>query len=184
MFANQRHKCTRAPIGPIGDRANAVAIQPDGKIVVAGQSNNGSNRDFALVRYQGDSSSNIRSPFDFDGDAKTDLSIFRPGPGEWWINRSLNGTTFALQFGAGTDTIAPADFTGDGETDVVFFRPSTGQWFVLRSEDFSFYAFPFGTNGDVPVPADYDADGKADAAVFRPSRLTWFISKSTGGTDI
>ena len=125
-----------------------------------------------------------RALFDFDGDNKTDLSIFRPGPGEWWINRSLNGSTFALQFGAGTDRIAPADFTGDGKTDVAFFRPSTGQWFVLRSEDLSFYAFPFGTNGDVPVPADYDADGKADAAVFRPSTLTWFIQKSGGGTDI
>jgi CSLREA domain-containing protein len=123
-------------------------------------------------------------PFDFDGDLKTDLSIFRPPVGEWWINRSLNGTTFPLQFGAGTDRIVPGDFTGDGKTDIAFFRPSTGQWFVLRSEDFSFYAFPFGTSGDVPVPADYDADGKADAAVFRPSTLTWFIAKSTGGTDI
>ena len=126
----------------------------------------------------------LRSPFDFDGDGKTDLSIFRPGPGEWWYNRSSNGGNFATQFGAGTDTVAPADFTGDGKTDVAFFRPSTGQWFVLRSEDLSFYAFPFGSSGDVPVPADYDADGKADAAVFRPSTQNWFISRSTGGTEI
>ena len=167
------------------DFASSVAIQPDGKIVVAGSVDYLSDfYAFALVRYLGGSTSNIRSPFDFDGDSKTDLSIFRPAPGEWWINRSLNGSTFALQFGAGTDTIVPADFTGDGKTDVAFFRPSTGQWFVLRSEDFSFYAFPFGTSGDVPVPADYDADGKADAAVFRPSTFTWFIQKSGGGTDI
>ena len=168
------------------DFATEVAIQADGKIVVAGSTDFDMYDfyQFVLVRYEGGSNANIRSPFDFDGDAKTDLSIFRPAPGEWWINRSLNGSTFALQFGAGTDTIAPADFTGDGKTDVAFFRPSTGQWFVLRSEDFSFYAFPFGSNGDVPVPADYDADGKADAAVFRPSTLTWFIQKSGGGTDI
>jgi len=158
--------------------ASAVAIQPDGKIVATGAS---SESGFGTVRFNGGVA---RSPFDFDGDSKTDLSIFRPGPGEWWYNRSSNGGNTAFQFGAGTDTIAPADFTGDGKTDVAFFRPSTGQWFVLRSEDFSFYAFPFGTNGDVPVPADYDADGKADAAVFRPSTLTWFIQKSGGGTDI
>src|SRR5690349_24696684 len=27
-------------------------------------------------------------PFDFDGDGKTDISIFRPSAGEWWYLRS------------------------------------------------------------------------------------------------
>ena len=122
-----------------------------------------------------------KSTFDFDGDGKTDIGIFRPAAaGEWWINRSSTGITFALQFGASTDRITPADYTGDGKTDIAFFRPSSGQWFVLRSEDFSFFALPFGTNGDIPSPADYDADGKADFAVFRPSTATWFISQSGG----
>ena len=38
------------------DVANSVAIQPDGKIVAAGYSYNGSNNDFALVRYNPDGS--------------------------------------------------------------------------------------------------------------------------------
>lgn len=125
-----------------------------------------------------------RAPFDYDGDNKTDISIFRPGPGEWWVLRSSNGSNFALQFGSSTDRLVPADYTGDGKADVAFWRPSNGNWFVLRSEDFTFFAFPFGSNGDVPVPGDYDGDLKADAAVFRPSSNTWFINKSTGGTDI
>src|SRR5205823_4094804 len=33
------------------DDANALAIQPDGKIVLAGSSDSGPNSDFALVRY-------------------------------------------------------------------------------------------------------------------------------------
>ncbi len=124
------------------------------------------------------------APFDFDGDNKTDIGIFRPSNGQWWINRSSDSSTFATAFGLSNDKIMPADFTGDGKADITFFRPSNGQWFVLRSEDSTFYAFPFGANGDTPVTGDFDGDGKADAAVYRPSNLTWFISKSSGGTDI
>ena len=124
------------------------------------------------------------TPFDFDGDSKSDLSIFRPAQGEWWVSKSSNGGSFATQFGTATDTVVPADFTGDGKTDVAYWRPSTGFWYVLRSEDFTFYAFPFGAGGDVPVPADFDGDGKADAGVFRPSAATWYISRSSGGTMI
>jgi hypothetical protein len=120
----------------------------------------------------------------FDGDGKTDISIYRPSAGEWWINRSSTAQTVAAQFGSTSDKIVPADFSGDGKTDIAFWRPSTGEWFILRSEDGSFYSVPFGAAGDIPAPADYDADGKADTAVFRPSSGTWFINKSAGGTDI
>ena len=39
-----------------------------------------------------------RSPFDFDGDGKTDVSIFRPAVGEWWYLKSSTGGNGALQF--------------------------------------------------------------------------------------
>ncbi|MBK8812729.1 MAG: VCBS repeat-containing protein [Acidobacteria bacterium] len=168
-------------ISGIQDNAYAVAIDQSGNIVVAGRAGGLSG----VVRYFGDPVNSTRKTlFDFDGDSKTDLGIFRPAMGEWWYQKSSNGGNFAAQFGASTDRIVPADYTGDGKTDFAFFRPSSGQWFVLRSEDFSFFAFPFGVGTDIPVPADYDGDGKADAAVFRPSTLTWFIQKSSGGTDI
>ncbi len=121
---------------------------------------------------------------DFDGDRKTDISIFRPSNGQWWYSRSSDSQTLALQFGAGTDKIVPADFSGDGRTDVAVFRPSTGEWFILRSEDNSFYSVPFGANGDIAAPGDFDADGRSDLAVFRPSTATWFIQGSTQGTLI
>ncbi len=159
-----------------------MLLQPDGKLLVSGtfRAYNGAARN-NLARLATSATPSIESPFDFDGDGKTDIGIFRPlSVAEWWINRSSTGVTFALQFGTSTDRITPADYTGDGKADIAFFRPASGEWYVLRSEDFSFFALPFGTNGDIPAPADYDADGKADFAVFRPSSATWFISQSSG----
>ncbi|HEX8288818.1 MAG TPA: BACON domain-containing carbohydrate-binding protein [Pyrinomonadaceae bacterium] len=157
-------------------QANSGAARA-GTITVAGQT-------FTVNQAAGQTPAPSRSRFDFDGDGKSDLSIYRPAVGEWWYLKSSNGGNGAFQFGSASDKIVPADYTGDGKTDIAFFRPSTGEWYILRSEDFSFYSFPFGTSGDIPAPADYDGDGRADAAVFRPSNTTWYISKSTGGTII
>ncbi len=126
----------------------------------------------------------IPAQFDFDGDGKTDIGIFRANVGQWWIQRSGSLTTKIENFGVSTDIPVPADYTGDGITDIAFFRPSNGEWFVLRSEDSSFFSFPFGAGSDIPVPSDFDNDGKADPAVFRPSTATWFILQSNGPTRI
>ncbi|MET0752671.1 MAG: FG-GAP-like repeat-containing protein [Pyrinomonadaceae bacterium] len=119
--------------------------------------------------------------FDFDGDEKAGISIFRPSVGEWWYSRSSDGGNYAAQFGNSADKLVPGDFTGDGKTDIAIWRPSTGEWFILRSEDGSFYSYPFGANGDIPAVGDFDGDGKADSAVFRPSDTTWYIRRSSDG---
>ena len=122
--------------------------------------------------------------FDFDGDMRTDLSIFRPNAGEWWYLRSSDTDDRAYQFGSSSDILVPADFTADGKTDIAFWRPGSGEWFVLRSDNTGFYSFPFGAVGDIPTAGDFDGDGAADPAVFRPSEGTWFIQKSGGGIEI
>jgi len=121
----------------------------------------------------------IDPKFDFDGDGKADISVFRPETGTWFLNQSADGFS-AVKFGIPTDKIVPADYDGDGKTDIAVFRPSDGTWYILASKD-GFTAMAFGVAEDIPVPADYDGDGRADIAVFRPSDSTWYIQSSKEG---
>lgn len=120
------------------------------------------------------------APFDFDGDGKTEIGVFRSSNGGWYNLLSSNNNFTAQAFGLSTDEIAPADFDGDGRTDLAVFRPSTGIWYLQQSTQ-GFTGIAFGANGDIPAPADYDGDGRADVAVFRPSTGIWYIQRSTQG---
>jgi hypothetical protein len=122
-----------------------------------------------------------RAAFDYDADHKTDISVFRPADGAWYLQRSQAGPYGAL-FGIGSDKITPADYDGDGKTDLAVYRPSDGIWYVLNSSDGTVSYYVFGLFDDLPTPADYDGDGKADVSVFRPSTGTWYRQNSSNGT--
>src|SRR5688572_16537282 len=47
------------PVGIYDDYSYSIALQPDGRIVAAGASWNGSNYDFALARYNADGSPDL-----------------------------------------------------------------------------------------------------------------------------
>jgi hypothetical protein len=118
---------------------------------------------------------------DFDGDGKTDVSVWRPDTGVWYIANSSNASYTIQGFGLSTDILAPGDFDGDGKTDLAVFRPSDGVWHVYSRSIYR--SFQWGANGDIPVPADYNGDGYTDLAVFRPSNGTWYIWNSSGGPN-
>jgi hypothetical protein len=117
---------------------------------------------------------------DFDGDRKTDLSVFSPGTSTWKIESSQNGTLSFPSWGVVGDRIVAGDYDGDGKADIAVWRPSNGTWYIWGTTAGLIFT-NFGVNGDIPVPADYDADGKTDIAVWRPSDGSWYIKQSTIG---
>lgn len=117
---------------------------------------------------------------DFDGDGKTDVSVYRPSEGNWYLDRSTDGFQ-GLNFGASEDIPTPGDFDGDGKADIAVFRPSTGTWYRINSGSGVASADNFGLTGDIPQAGDFDGDDKDDIAVFRPSTGTWYWLNSSNG---
>ena len=149
-------------------QANSGAAR-SGTITVGGQTFTVNQSAFGTVP--------VRPAFDFDGDGKADISVFRPDGGVWYLLNSASGFTGA-QFGASTDKIVPADYDGDGKTDLAVYR--AGTWYLNRSTA-GFTGVAFGASDDIPQPSDFDGDGKADLAVWRPSSGTWYVYNLVNG---
>ena len=167
----------------IDAQSRSIALQPDGKIVVSGRTNSSPQTQslkFAVVRYLNTAVSlnSAQRIADFDGDGKTDASVFRNGT--WFINPSSNPSLtegfsnspqafYGTQFGLPGDKLTPADFDGDGKTDIAVWRAGNFAYFyILNSSNNTFRAEQFGRTGDNPVVVgNWDADNKTDLAVYR-----------------
>jgi subtilisin family serine protease len=123
---------------------------------------------------------------DFDGDQRTDISIFHRGTGQWLSRNSSNGVdvSYLPQFGQSGDIPTPGDYNGDGKTDLALFRPGNATWYIATDTSGAFYTVQFGQTADIPVARDYDGDGKTDLALFRPGPGTWHIQNSSNSSVI
>jgi subtilisin-like proprotein convertase family protein len=120
---------------------------------------------------------------DFDGDGRSDVSVWNPTTHNWSIRDSSTfkyRTVFDWGNGSLGDRIVPGDYDGDGKTDVAVFRVSEGNWYIIQSSTGTPVIKNWGQSGDIPVQADYDRDGKTDVAIFRSG--TWYVQASGGGS--
>ena len=105
-------------VGSTFDVARSVAIQSDGKIVAAGYSDNGSNDDFALVRYNTDGSLDAS----FDGDGKVTTAIGSGTDQAFSVAIQSDGKIVAAgdSYNGSNDDFALVRYNTDGSLDTSF----------------------------------------------------------------
>ena len=196
-----------SPFATGGSFTDAIALTPNGAFLVAANGNSRNLTVFGVNAGTGSLSTVLVQPVDtlglagrltglamspanagtaagdFDGDAKSDLTVFRSSTGGWYDLKSSTSYTSsgAAIWGTVGDVVVPGDYDGDGKIDPAVFRPSTNGWYFLMSSTnyTTSGAVIWGTSGDTAVPGDYDGDGKTDPAVFRPSTGGWYFLKSS-----
>ncbi|MBK8811665.1 MAG: VCBS repeat-containing protein [Acidobacteria bacterium] len=159
----------------------SMVTRPDGKVYVAGDySRIGDSARAGLALVTPGAFTRV-VPFDFDGDGRSDIAVFRTSENKWYILRSSDWQVTQTIFAIPGDRSAPADFDGDGKTDVAIYRPSLGDWWSLSTASNTQVFAHLGASGDIPLPSDISGDGRADYVVYRPSNFIWYRSASSNG---
>ena len=66
---------------------------------------------------------------DFRSDGKSEMTVFRPSTGTWYVG-SPAGAVLSFQWGMAGDVPVAGDYDGDGQADLAVFRPSNGTWYI------------------------------------------------------
>lgn len=191
---------TITPVGGI-DQGQSVALQQDGKIIVAGFANNGSNNDFAVTRY--DSTGVLDPTFDIDGIVLTDFA-FAADVGRavavqtdgkivvaGWTTNGAN-LDFAVARYNTNGSLDPT-FDGDGRVVTVFTAADDqGYSIVIQPDgkivvsgvsngglDLDFAIARYNTNGS--LDNTFDGDGRVTTDFFGANDLGYSLAVQTDG---
>ena len=176
-------------IGSADDYGQSVAIQSDGKIVVAGYSSNGSNNDFAVVRYNANGS--LDTSFDGDGRVTTSIgsaddygqSVAIQSDGKivvaGYSTIGSNNDFAVVRYNA--NGTLDTSFDGDGKlTTSIGTANDYGQSVVVQTDGKIVVAgssFVSGGNSDFAV-VRYNANGSLDASFDGDGKLATDIDTS------
>lgn len=166
------------------ETVSSINLQSDGKILIGGSFTEVNDVSRISVARLLNAAAPLKTMFDYDGDGRSDVSVFRPSTNRWYVLKSSNLTVAENTFGLSGDVATPADYDGDGKTDIGIFRPSTGDWWYLSSINNVQIQTHWGASGDMPRPSDFDGDGRADFIIFRPAENNWYRFGSTGQVSI
>jgi uncharacterized delta-60 repeat protein len=172
-------------IGSADDTAYSVVLQSDGKIIAVGQSDNGANTDFAVVRYNADGS--LDTSFDTDGKVTTAIgssndnarSVVLQSDGKIVVvgNSWSSVYDFAVvRYNA--DGSLDTSFSGDGKvtTQVGGSLSDTAYSVVLQSDGKIIVA---GTSDSDFAVVRFNADGSLDTSFDTDGKVTTPIGSGT-----
>ncbi|HEY0427057.1 MAG TPA: FG-GAP-like repeat-containing protein, partial [Pyrinomonadaceae bacterium] len=145
-----------------------ISLQSDGKILLSGAFTKINRLSAIRIARLLNSAPNGRKLFDYDGDGKADISVFRPSENRWYVLRSSDGQVQQTIFAISGDIPVPSDYDGDGKTDMAIYRPSSSDWWSLSSVNGNQVYAHWGESGVIARPSDFDGDGKSDYIFFLP----------------
>ena len=123
---------------------------------------------------------------DFDGDSRTDLTVYRNSNNTFYTLGSLTGILTEKPLGQPGDSVSlTVDFDGDGRSDFSTARYNAEVlWRIFKSSTNTLEEIRWGSStlGDFFAAADYDGDGAFDIAVFRAG--VWHIIESSTGNVV
>lgn len=148
--------------------AHAIALQPDGKILLAGTSSDGSNFDTALVRYNTDGS--LDTTFDTGGNS--DGIVITPG-GDGFIQAVAlqpDGKILVaggLSGGVTGNDIVVHRYTSSGVLDTTFSGDGIASFDIGTNSTDNAYALAVQPDGMILVAGSTDSGGTTDFVLLR-----------------